>query len=158
MIKSSVRDAEMKSVIALLLVSTSAFAYDLSGRWVNTEDGTVVYFLKIGNEFRQRNSSSYNDQWGRLDYTIDQQITLPVTTAGRVEGKVSFFDSRGCSFRDLPVVFEFQNETSVNALVTVPRYKFRTITESRDRYSRPAVRHSCRVLEYVEVPVELSRY
>lgn len=148
----------MKTIITLLLVSTSAFAHDLAGRWVNTEDGTVVSFLKIGGEIRQRNTSFYKDQWGRIEYTIEQQLTLPVTGAKRVEGKVTFFDSRGCSFKDLPVVAEFQNESLLNVLVTVPRYKFQTITESRDRYSRPSVRYNCRVLEYVEVPVELERY
>lgn len=148
----------MRFLAAAFLLSTSAFAHDLSGRWVNTDDGTVVNFLRIGNEYRQSNTSQYRDQWGRLDYTIQQMMTLPVSSDNTVEGKVSFYDSRGCSFKDLKVVVESRSETSLNVLVTVPRYKFQTITEQRDRYSRPTVRFNCRVLEYVEVPVELSRY
>ncbi|MES2525962.1 MAG: hypothetical protein V4598_02705 [Bdellovibrionota bacterium] len=140
-------------VLAFLLIlgSQTAFAGDLSGRWQNSEDGTIVNFIAINGNLRQYNSANYNYPNGRLAYKIDQAITIPHTGGDRLQGKVDFYDSRGCTFKDLPVFAEFQNENTVNFLLTVPRYKFQTITQGR------SVRHACRVLEYVEVPVELIR-
>lgn len=146
----------MKSFIALFLLSSSAFAYDLGGRWMNTKDGTVVNFIKVKDTYRQYSSASFTDQWGRLQYKIDQNVVIIASGTENLEGSVTFYDSRGCTFKDLPLVVEFQSGNTVSILMTVPRYKFQTITD-RTYPRRPTVRHNCRVLEYVDVPVELIR-
>ena len=143
--------------IFLFLGTTSVFAGDLSGRWRNSQDGTVVNFIKINGSYKQHSSARYNYPGGRLAYTIDQAISIPVSDDSWQEGEVAFFDSRGCSFKNLPVTVEFQSSRKVNFLLTVPRYKFQTITTG-ERFRPRSVRHTCRVLEYVEVPVELIRY
>lgn len=148
----------MKLLLIGFLLPTLALAADLTGRWRNTGDGTVVNFLRVGGQIHQYNSSNYTDQWGRLQYKIDQRLTLPATGEERLSGVASFYDSRGCSFKDLPVTLEFQSDVTINVLMTVPRYKFQTLTERRDRYSPPTVRTRCRILEYVEVPVELVKW
>ncbi len=148
----------MKFLAAIFILgSFSAFAGDLSGRWRNSEDGTVVNFIRINGSYKQYSSAKYTYPNGRLAYTIDQSISIPVIDDSKLEGSVDFLDSRGCSFKELPVLVEFQDKKRVNFLLTVPRYKFQTITTG-DRYNPRSVRNACRVLEYVEVPIELIRF
>ncbi len=63
----------MKFLALILLIgSQSALAGDLSGRWQNSEDGTVVNFIAINGNFRQYSSANYFNTYGRLEYKIVQ--------------------------------------------------------------------------------------
>lgn len=146
----------MKSLAVAFLFISSASAADLAGRWMNTTDGSLIRFLRVDGSIRQQSSQRFTYPGERTAYSIDQSVIFPDTGSDRLEGSVDFRDSRGCTFKALPVIAEFQSDDTVNVLMTVPRYKFQTIT-SREN-GRPRVSHACRVLEYVEVPVELIRY
>lgn len=167
---------DVKSLLFLSLIfSTGAFATELAGKWRNTTDGSIISFLSVNQSVYQYSSQKFTYPNGSVAYTIDQAVTLPSTGEDKLEGTVDFYDSRGCSFKDLPVIVEFQDARTVNVLMTVPRYKFQTITTGepyyRPRYCQgpygtyicgstrvnPSVSHSCRVLEYVDVPVELKK-
>lgn len=178
---------DMKTIIftsLLLVISQFASASDLSGHWnrSNRSHGEKpVHFIFVDGFFRSTSQERFVFENGRLSHTIDQSVKLKVKEDQTIEGTVDFYDSRGCSFKNLAVKGEFQNEDLLNILMTVPRYKFRTITTRpsgqvrvpvycRDYYNRrylcgyrwqnrPAtsVRHDCQVLDYVEVPVQLER-
>ncbi len=132
----------MKSLLFLgLILSSQVFAQNLAGRWRNTDDGSLINFLSLDGAIREYSTQKFTNPRGALLYTIGQAVTLPDSGERRVEGFVDFYDSRGCSFEGLPVLVEFQNLRTINVLMTVPRYT-----------TRP-----CRVLEYVDVPVELKK-
>lgn len=174
----------MKFLIAVFLTS-SAFAhttFDLAGKWQKTT-GTgheaPVHFIKINGQYHYHGKENYVFQDGRLSHTIDQDVKIHSLNGDMFEGTVSFFDSRGCSYKNLKVTGEFQNESVVNILMTVPRYQVVTVTTRRNTPARPRYcrvpypgrgyyvcghipevvsrRTECRLLEYVEVPVQLER-
>ncbi len=177
----------MKTIIftsLLLVISNIAAASDLSGRWNRSNRDhheKPINFIFIDGAYRSNSQERFVFENGRLSHTIDQSVKLIAKDDYTLEGTVDFYDSRGCSFKNLSVKAEFQNEDLVNILMTVPRYKYRTITTRpsghvrvpvycRDYYnhryvcgyrSAPrapvSVRHECQLLEYVEVPVQLER-
>jgi hypothetical protein len=151
-------------LFALLAVYDLALAgsVDLRGSWIrsNAQEGEKpIQFIQIANTYRAQSQERFVFDNGRLSHTIDQSVKILITEGPTLNGTVDFYDSRGCSFKNLAVVVEVQNEQTINVLMTVPRYKFRTV--SRDpvnRWERPTViRTECRVLEYVEVAVQLYR-
>lgn len=150
-------------LFALLTVYDLAFAgvVDLQGYWIrtNAQPGErPIQFIRIADSYRAQSQEKFFE-YGRLSYTIDQSVKLPVSAASSFQGTVDFYDSRGCTFKALPVVVEVQNEFTINVLMTVPRYKFLTYTrEPSNRWERPTViRKECKVLEYVESAVQLYR-
>lgn len=134
----------------------NAFAntYDLSGIWLRaggTTDEKPVHFVPVNGNYHYYGQERFVYPYGRLSHTIDQAVTLPMSGGDTLTGTVDFYDSRGCSFKALPVIAEFQGPDVVNLLMTVPRYQYvRITTGSNDRYE-------CRLLEKVQVPVQLFR-
>lgn len=142
--------------ITLFTVYDLAFAsgYDLSGTWMRaggSSDERPVNFVPVSGKYRYYGQERFVFPYGRVSHTIDQAVSLPVTGEEILEGTVDFYDSRGCSFKGYSVVAEFQGPNVVNLLMTVPRYQYVRITQGS------SVRHECRLLEKVEVPVQLFR-
>ena len=152
-------------LFALLTVYDLALAaesFDLRGSWMrsNAQEGEkAIQFIKIGETYRATSQERFVFENGRLSHTIDQSVKIIKLEGSELHGTVDFYDSRGCSFKNLEVLVEFQNEQTVNVLMTVPRYKFLTYTRTpENRWDRPTVlRTECKVLEYVEVAVQLYR-
>ena len=153
-----------------LFISLSSFAetsFDLSGMWLRsgaTSDERPLQFILINKQYHYHGTERFIFEDGRPSHTIEQNVKLSRVSEDVLEGSVDFFDSRGCSFKGLPVKAQFMNENTVNVLMTVPRYKHVTVTRSRDgdRYypHRRVIISShteCRLLEHVEVPVQLLR-
>lgn len=176
----------MKTIIftTFLLISNMTLASDLSGLWNRTNRGhgeKPINFIFIDGAYRSNSQERFIFENGRLSHTIDQSVKLVTKDEFTLEGTVDFYDSRGCSFKNLSVKAEFQNEDLVNILMTVPRYQYKTITTRpsgqvrvpvycHDYYQRryvcgyrwenrapTSVRHECQLLDYVEVPVQLER-
>lgn len=124
-----------------------AGAYDLSGTWMRaggSSDDKPIQFVPVNGKYHYYGQERYVFPYGRLSHTIDQAVTFPMTGTDTLKGTVDFHDSRGCSFKGLPVMAEFQGPNVVNLLMTVPRYQ----------YLRNG---TCRLLEEVEVPVQIYR-
>lgn len=161
---------------------TSAFAQELSGTWRKTDgsESKPVQFIKVNGQYYFHGQERFVYPDGQLSHTIDQSLKITAFDEVSFKGTVDFFDSRGCVYKNLPVVGEFQNEDLINVLMTVPRYKVVTITTSRnDPYERPRYcplpyprhgyyvcgvqqevisrRTECQLLENIEVPVQLER-
>ncbi len=170
--------------IYLSVFSHLTLASDLSGLWTRTtgeRDQNPVQFILIDGAWRFTSQERFIFEDGRLSHTIDQSVKIQQTNTDFLQGTVDFYDSRGCSFKNLTVKAEFQNADLVNILMTVPRYKYVTISAGPSRsYDRPiycwyhgypyryryicgyepaprSVTTECRLLEYVEVPVQLER-
>jgi hypothetical protein len=143
-------------------VAFAADGVDLRGSWLRTnaqEGERPVQFIQVGGMFRSYTQERFVFENGRLSHTIDQSVKIKRSEGPELHGTVDFYDSRGCSFKDLEVVVDVQSSNIINVLMTVPRYKFVTISRTpENRWERPTVlRTECRVLEYVEVPVQLYR-
>lgn len=143
-------------LVTLFTVYDLAFAgqYDLAGTWMRaggTADEKPVLFVPVNGQYHYYSQERFVFPYGRLSHTIDQAVTLPVSGTEILRGTVDFYDSRGCSFKAYEVVAQFQGPHVVNILMTVPRYKYVTIT------TNTSVRHECRLLEKVQVPVQLYR-
>lgn len=139
-----------------------AESFDLRGSWMRTnaqEGEKPIQFIQVGEIVRSYSQERFVFPDGRLSYTIDQSVKIQVAEGHVLQGTVDFYDSRGCSFKDLAVVVDIQSYNTINVLMTVPRYKFVTISQApANRWERPTVlRTECRVLEYVDVPVQLYR-
>ena len=133
----------MKMLFILMFLPAFAIAADLSGKWYteNIQD-PPVQFIKVGKVFHFHSQERVIFQDGRPSHTIDQNVTLSRISETEFQGLVSFYDSRGCTFKDLEVMAEFQDDNTLNVLMTVPRYQ----------YGR-----NCLLLETVQVPVQLKR-
>lgn len=139
-------------------VAFAAETFDLRGAWYRSEGYYTekpIEFVLINEEYRTYTQEQFVNQWRQVLYTIDQTLKLTKSSETTFKGTVDFFDSRGCSFKALPVSGEVQNTNVIGILMTVPRYKFRTVTKAQ---TGEIIRTECRVLEYVEVPVSLYRY
>lgn len=179
-------EISMKTIIitCLVFLSPLALAADLSGLWEKTFSERVerpVHFILVDGFYRTSSQERFVFESGELSHTINQHVKITPAESELLSGTVDFYDSRGCSFTKLPVKVEFQNEDLVNILMTVPRYKYVTISSGpagrrrypvycTDYYGRSyicsyewrrlpprSVRSECQVLEYVEVPVQLER-
>jgi hypothetical protein len=168
----------------LMLVLTASLSYaalaeNLAGTWINADApaGRPISFVKVNGAFHHHSRESFVFDSGALSHTIDQTVTL--SGHASLAGSADFFDSRGCVFKDLPVVAEFESEDVVNVLMTVPRYKFVVTTVTREDQDRPrwcripypgyghyvcgrereivSRRGECELLEHVSVPVRLLR-
>jgi hypothetical protein len=174
----------MNFILSFLFVSF-AFAgvnSELNGWWRNTDrsDEKPVQFIKVNGQYYFHGQERFVFPDGQLSHTIDQSLKISSFDEVSFKGTVDFFDSRGCSYKDLAVTGEFQNEDVINVLMTVPRYKVVTITVSRnDPYERPRFcpvpypgrgtyvcgvqqvvisrRTECQLLETIEIPVQLER-
>lgn len=173
----------MKKIFTLLISFSvfSAVASDLSGQWINLQDYSAkpVTFIKIKDHFFFHSQEKFVFPDGRLSHTIDQSVKIKVSSEDTLLGTVDFYDSRGCSFNDYDVVVQFQRDDLANILMTVPRYKFVTTTVSNQQYDRPRYckdprnpnriyicgrepvvisrTSECRLMEKVEVPVQLQK-
>lgn len=151
-------------LFALLAVYDLALAasFDLRGSWIrsNAQEGErPIQFIKIADTYRSHSQERFVFENGRLSHTIDQSVKIQNSEGTELKGTVDFYDSRGCSFKNLNVLIDIQNDQTINVLMTVPRYKFLTYTRTpANRWERPTViRTECKVLEYVEVAVQLYR-
>lgn len=172
----------MKTLFVFIsLFSFAAMASDLSGQWLNLRDPSAkpISFIKIKDHYYFHSQERFVFPDGRLSHTIDQSVKIKVSNGNTLEGTVDFYDSRGCSFKDYSVVVEFQREDLANVLMSVPRYKFVTTTVTNQQYDRPRYcrdpyhpnrvyicgrepvvisrSSECRLMEKVEVPVELQK-
>lgn len=170
----------MKILFVLIsLYSFTAMAADLSGKWINLRDSAAkpISFVKIKDHYYFHSQERFIFTDGRLSHTIDQSVKIKVSNENTLEGTVDFYDSRGCSFKDYAVVVEFQRDDLANVLMTVPRYKFVTTTVTNQQYDRPRYcrdpynrvyicgrepvvvsrTSECRLMEKIEVPVELQK-
>lgn len=178
----------MKKTLFLLLsipLSSWAIEHDLSGVWLssNANADNPVEFISVDGVYHFYSQETYVFPNQEVSHTIDQSLKIMIEDSSAIVGSVDFYDSRGCSFKDLPVKGEFASADVVNFLVTVPRYKTVRITTGPTsgyyrpiyctapgrygrppyqyicdhEYVRPNVRVECRLLEYVEVPVQLKR-
>ena len=143
-------------LITFFTVYNLAFAstYDLSGTWLRAggnSDDRPINFVRVGGKYRYHGQERYFFPYGRLSHTIDQSVSLNFTGEDTLSGTVDFYDSRGCSFKAYVVLAEFQGPNVVNLLMTVPRYQYVRITQGAN------VRYECRLLETVEVPVQIYR-
>lgn len=151
----------MKIILILSLLLSTAIAaetFDLRGAWYRLGDHyweKPVEFILVNGEYRTQSREKFFNRYGQLLYTIDQAVKLTEKAPGKFQGSVDFYDSRGCSFKALPVSGEAQDLNSVGFLMTVPRYKFRTVTKVT---TGEVIRTECVVLETVESPVTLYRY
>ncbi len=131
-----------------------ATSYDLSGTWMRaggTSYERPINFVPVRGQYRYYGKERFVLPFGGLSHTIDQAVSLPMTGKEILNGTVNFYDSRGCSFKNYSVLAEFHGPNVVNLLMTVPRYQYTRITRGQN------VRYECRLLEKVEVPVQLFR-
>ena len=176
----------MKKVLLILLTLTSsAFAqeFDLSGNWITANSQGFLRFISMENDYHYSSQEKFVFPNRTLSHTIDQHVVIPKIDARSIQGRVDFYDSRGCSFKNLPVKIYFQTPEVVNVLMTVPRYVVQRISTGPvngyyrpvyctapgrygrtpyqyicgSEYVRPNVRVECRLLEHVEIPVQLER-
>lgn len=176
----------MKKILLLLLTLTSsalAQDFNLSGDWISTNSHHSLKFILVGNTYHLSSQERFVYPNRSLSHTIDQHLKVPRLHTRSIKGSVDFYDSRGCSFKDLPVKIYFESPDVVNVLMTVPRYVVQKITTGpvdgyyRPRYCtapgrygrpsyqyicsseyvRPSVRVECRLLEHIEIPVQLER-
>ncbi|WP_408096264.1 hypothetical protein ACJVC5_14590 [Peredibacter sp. HCB2-198] len=181
----------MKNILFTLVVGFISFSalaedFDLRGLWMRTiaePEERPLTFIQVNGVYYTRSQERFVYPNGTLSHTIDQSVKLTVTPEGEVNGTVDFFDSRGCSYRNLPVTGEFQSADLIGFLMTVPRYRIVTITAgNHSRYQHPiycdahipyypyryryicgyenrqlSVSRECQLIETVEVPVQLQR-
>ncbi len=176
----------MKKLIPILLTLTSsamAQEFDLAGNWVSTTSQDLLRFISMENNFHFSSQERFVFPNRTLSHTIDQHVVIPKSYARSIQGSVNFYDSRGCSFKNLPVKVYFETPEVVNVLMTVPRYVVQRISTGPvngyyrpvyctapgrygrtphqyicgSEYVRPNVRVECRLLEHVELPVQLVR-
>lgn len=132
--------------LIILLFSATLFAnsfFDLSGKWFSSrqDNGNMIEFIKVRDSYHFHSQEKFVDREGRRLYTIDQSVKIEAGSGPVLTGTVDFYDSRGCTFKGLSVVVEFQHLNVANILMTVPRY-----------------RHiGCEVVEYIDIPVQLFR-
>ncbi len=161
-----------------LLVSFTAHAgsFDLAGLWETGSNS--VEFLEIENNLYTQTTEKFVFPDGDLSHSISQSFKIPKVSSATQSGTVDIYDSRGCSFTGLEVKLEFRNSNEVNFLITYPRYKIVTITTGPTsghyrpiycdspygrlyvcgrEYVRPNQRQECRLVEYVQTPVKLTR-
>jgi hypothetical protein len=160
----------------MMTMTAALLASQLSGVWENTETGTSVKFVSINGSDHAQVREDYRNREGQIAYTITQSVRVPHSQSSVRKGEVDFYDSRGCSYKKLPVTFEFSNDYEVNVLMTVPRYKVTNQTtytnEYRTRYCRSRhgsyyvcgryripkdIKFTCELIEHVEVPVTLLK-
>jgi hypothetical protein len=168
----------------LLGLSTATFAmnYSLKGKWrlEGERFSKPLIFMEFDGVTHEYTQQKFVNPNGTLQYTIDQALKLVPSSDGGYEGTVDFYDSRGCSFTDLPVIVSFISKEAVNVLMTVPRYKVLKITTGHSSsYDGPlycqgvnpypyryvcgrqsdlkSTRTECELLETIEVPVRLNR-
>jgi len=154
--------AVLFALLTVYDIALAAESFDLRGSWMRTnaqEDEKAIQFIQIKDTFRTQSQERFVFENGRLSHTIDQSVKIQISEGNELHGTVDFYDSRGCSFKNLDVLVDIQNNQTINVLMTVPRYKFLTYTRTpENRWERPTViRTECRVLEYVEVAVKLYR-
>lgn len=167
-----------------LAASLSSFAQSIvmEGKWRLESDrfSKPLVFMEIDNVTHEYSQEKFMNPNGTLAYTIDQAVKLIPSETGGYEGSVDFFDSRGCSYRDLAIKVEFTSPNGANILMTVPRYKVKKITTGHSsRYDGPlfcqganpypyryvcgrqsdlrSTRTECELVETVEIPVRLIR-
>ena len=160
------------ALIAFTLLSLHAKAHDLKGLWQDVESGDLVRFITVSGSDHYTSKMDYVEPDGRLSYTISQVAKIPRNGSRLRHGTISYYDSRGCSFENLPLTVEFHGKNEVSILTTTPRYKYQKITVTVDGYltcrtpsghyyrcgrPKPTVNHRCKVLEYVQEPNALSR-
>jgi hypothetical protein len=168
--------------VFMLIFSFASVARDftLSGTWFNASETNTkpIRFIKIGDVFHFNGQERFVHQNGTLSHTIDQTVKLKINGSQVITGTVDVFDSRGCSYKGLPVQGEIQNNNEVALLLTYPRYRVVKITVGptnphyrnvyctnyygyryvcgRERVE-PNTRTECELLENVEVPVLIKR-
>ncbi|WPU63213.1 hypothetical protein [Peredibacter starrii] len=181
----------MKNIIlalVLCLVSLSVLAqdFDLRGLWKRSNaqpEERPLTFIQVNGVYHTHSQERFVYPNGALSHTIDQSVKVTVTPNGEVKGTVDFYDSRGCSYRNLAVTGEFQTADQIGFVMTVPRYKVVTITAgNHSRYQHPiycdahipyypyryryicgyenrplSVSRECQLIETVDVPVSLQR-
>lgn len=121
----------------LVLVSTSAFAFNLEGQWGiqgNEYEEGAVRFMSVDGASFAHTQESFVFPNGNLSHTIDQSVKVTVSPEGKIEGTVDFYDSRGCSYKDYKVSGEFRSNDEVNFVMTIPRYKIVQITVGHAGY------------------------
>lgn len=172
-------------IVVLLTLASSALAqeFNLSGGWISTHTQELVRFIPLENNYHFSSQEKFVFPNGTLSHTIDQHVVLPKISNRSIQGSVDFYDSRGCSFRNLPVQIYFETPEVVNVLMSVPRYVVQRISTGPvngyhrpvyctapgrygrtpyryicgSEYVRPNVRVECRLLEQVETAVQLVR-
>lgn len=176
----------MKTLLWVLLLSvTSTALSSIEGEWrVLDSNNSKVRFIEVDSLYYSHTQEKFVYPNGNLSHTIDQSVKLELQADGKVSGKVDFFDSRGCSFRDYEVAGVQNSKNSLTLLMTVPRYKYVRITtgQAGRPYQRPrycwrtsshypynnyryvcgydsgvSTRTECRLLETIQVPVSLKR-
>lgn len=162
-------------------------AQTLSGEWVNLSSNNynTVHLIDIDGKSYLNTHQDYIYPNGELAYRVDQAAQLK-QDGERVTGNISYYDSRGCSFTDLPIRGQVREDNGVEVLellVTTPRYRTVTITTGNHRgyyrpiycevprryhrapqryicgheYVRPSQRRECRLIETVEVAIKLEK-
>jgi hypothetical protein len=161
-------------------ISSSIENVDLSGNWYNPSDENrkPIRFIKFQDTFQFTGQEKFFFEDGSLSHSIDQTVKLKFKSPADLVGEVDVFDSRGCSYKDFPVVGEVHNKNEVTLILTYPRYRVVKITTGptnpyyrniyctnsygyeyicgRERV-KPNVRYECELLEKVEVPVLIRR-
>jgi len=174
----------MKLMVSLFIMIFSfallASDFTLNGTWFNVSDtnSKPIRFIKMGDVFHFTGQERFVYQNGTLSHTIDQTVKLKINGSQTITGTVDVFDSRGCSYKGLPVQGEIQSDNEVALLLTYPRYRVVKITFGpKDPYYRnvyctnyygyryvcgrerigPNTRTECELVEKVEVPVLIKR-
>jgi hypothetical protein len=170
----------MKYLIFCLFITTQALAtqFSLPGSW-NT-GANWVEFIEVDGIVYTQTTERFVYPDGELSHTIQQSMKIQKSGAAVQTGTVDIFDSRGCSYADLPVKLQFRTKDVVSFLITSPRYKIVTITTGPTsgyyrpvycdspyprgnpyicgrEYVRPNQRRECRLVEYVQTPITLRR-
>jgi hypothetical protein len=128
-------------LLTVSLLSSSAFAADLAGKWLNTSDRSVMNFTRIGRDYNEHTTVQYSYPNGLPAYTFAKVLTAHQTSENSLKGKIDFVDSRGCSFRQYPVTLEFKDNNLIHVQMTVPHYQI----------------GGCAVLNYTEISFDLMR-
>jgi hypothetical protein len=167
-------------LIILSFLSLNVLAKDLSGVWYDASEphGKPIRFIKFKDTFQFTGKEKFVFENGSFSHSIDQTVKLKFISENEIEGSIDVFDSRGCTFKNLPAVGEFQNDREVSFILTYPRYNVVKITTGptnpyyrnvyctnsygyqyicgRERV-KPSVRYECKLIENVEVPVLIRR-
>jgi hypothetical protein len=160
-------------ILSLTALALSAEANELGGLWQDSDTGSTIRFVSVKGMDRFTSTQKFVHPNGNYLYSTTKILQVPRTGKNSRMGSISYYDSRGCSFENLPVNVEFQTDDEVNLLITTPRYKFQTLTTTRDEYNtcrtaagyyyrcgrpRPTVSHRCKILDYIQEPFALSRH
>lgn len=177
----------MRLIILLFInylpIANSSVSKDLSGEWYSNNGHEYPFNLvTVGGTTYNHGETKYVYPDGRLAYIGTQSSKLNLSGDGSsIVGTSDFFDSRGCSYTNMPITGTLRDEDTIHLVIDIPRYAYVTTTRSRrvrrhmptycytntpyrrryicgTRWQTTSVKYECRLLNVIKSTEILRRY